>query len=170
MIEPVIQGAAGGLVVLAIQKYGHHIKAGWSSLQASLKSWLGSRRYKRSQFRSLAGWNEDTRAEIWLNTFMKEQVPKTLAACDRQRANAHGIPYWKLAICAQLGWPVSQFDSLPPMERCAWEEYFRQDDSSRLEAIKTSWRLRDEEEVALYREYLKQREDHQEDPLTRVTH
>ena len=154
----IVEGAVGGLFVLAVNRYGPHLFKGLRHIVARLKSKLADYRYQRRGLRSVAGWNADTQAVIWLHSFFTNEYPRTRAETRRMTANAHGIPYWKLSICTQMRWSVSFFDRLPYDERRAFEEYFRSDEPGRLDAIKESWELRDEREVEEFKEYLAQRD------------
>ena len=148
-----IAAVARALLAPVAKSACSHILAGAQWVRERWKQRQRARRSRRECMRSLGDWIESIRLQFWFREFATGEMKKTLEDTDRDLSHAHGIPYWKLNICERMGWTVTQFDSLPVKERCAWEEYFRRDEDSRLESVKRSWKRRDKEEVARFLEY-----------------
>ena len=113
--------------------------ASWSALAAS-------------QLRSVAGFNEDTRATIQLRAMLQEWA---VGRASRKRCDAHayGVPYWELYTAQQLGITVSEYRSLPHNERWAWKLYFELDQKTRDSLIKKSQEVEHEDLLKKIQEY-----------------
>lgn len=147
---------AGGLLAPAVKSGCARLRAATSKLRKEGKEHVRAWRSRREMMRSVADWIESIRCQFWFREFATREIPKTLEANDRMLSHAHGIPFWKLHVCEQMGWTVGQFDRLPDSERLAWEHYFRRDDASRRASIERSWKRRDRQEVARFLEYREQ--------------
>ena len=70
----IVEGAVGGLLVLAVNTYGHQAyKAGIDCI-SSVKSKLDDYMHRRGVLRSVAGWNSDTQAVVWLHWFFTKGI------------------------------------------------------------------------------------------------
>ena len=145
------------LVANAIQKHGYpRFVALAKRLRERWAAWQRGRRWRASQLRSVAGFNENTRATIELQALFKEW-DEGKARRKREDAHAYEVPYWELYTAQQLGTTVSEYRSLPLNERLAWKLYFELDEKTRRHAIKDSQEWAHEELMKRMQEY-KERE------------
>ena len=113
------------LVANVIQKHGYpRFVALAKRVREKWSAWRRDRRWRASRLRSVAGFNEDTRATIQIQAMAKEWQAGE-ASRKREGAHAYGVPYWELYTAQQLGTTVSEYRALPRNERLAWEAVLR---------------------------------------------
>ncbi|MCY3927170.1 MAG: hypothetical protein OXG81_02710 [Acidobacteria bacterium] len=107
-------------------------------------------KYQRGVLRSLAGWNEDTKATLAFPALLKE-METNLSRWRRDDSMAFGTPYWELFVAHQLRMSVSEYRNLPKNERLAFKEYFRYKTSVRRRLVEESFEYDEEMLMDLFR-------------------
>ena len=144
----------GGLAASAIEKHGYP-RIG-DRAKSVYSKWKGSRRERRQtseMMRSHGNYLESVKSQLWFRDKMAPEIERTLEQTDELLSHAYGIPYWKLNICARMGWTVSQFESLPREERLAWEEYFRKAAESLEDSVKRSQERKERDDHVAFLRY-----------------
>lgn len=141
------------LVAGAIQKHAYpRFVALARRVRERWTKWRRARRWRAAGLRSVAGFNEDTRATIQMQAIFKEWEAGR-ASRKQQDAHAYGVPYWELYTAKELGITVSEYRLLPRNERLAWKLYFELDRKTRDSAIKTSQEVEHQELLKRIREH-----------------
>ena len=133
------------LVAGAIQRHGYpRFVAQAKRARERWKKWRHARRWRASKLRSVAGFNEDTRAIISIRDIFEEWEAGE-SGRKREDAQAYGIPYWALRTAQQMGITVSEYRSLPRNEQWAWKLYFELDEETRRHHIEASQEVEHQE-------------------------